>query len=129
MNAARCRLYLYVVAVCHRQVLGAYGLYDDQTREAWEWMWQIVSAAFTRHLEAASTVCALVTKSWDHITTHLDLADISVQLFAALFRAAPELQKLFTKPTKMQTVMLGKALDLIVRAATPSNTPMRPPPN
>eukprot|EP00873_Tetraselmis_striata_P003952 jgi/Tetstr1/424216/TSEL_000148.t2 len=98
------------------QVLGAYGLYDDQTREAWEWMWQIVSAAFTRHLEAASTVCALVTKSWDHITTHLDLADISVQLFAALFRAAPELQKLFTKPTKMQTVMLGKALDLIVRS-------------
>lgn len=104
---------------CQRlQVLGAYNAWDEGTEEAWRWMWNIVQSAFAKHLDSADELAQTVSNSWDYITNTLDLADISAKFFSSLFQQVPELQKLFVKPTKMQTVMLGKALDLIVRSLT-----------
>lgn len=91
-------------------------MWDNQTEEAWKWMWDIVNAAFTRHMISAAQLLSTVGQSWEHIETNCDINEISDAFFEHLFRLVPALQEFFTKPKKMQRVMFIKAMDLIVRS-------------
>jgi hemoglobin-like flavoprotein/cytochrome b involved in lipid metabolism len=98
------------------QVLGNYMMFDKATEEAWQWMWDIVIAAFTHHMVSAARLLQTVGSSWEYIETNCDINEISDRFFEHLFRIVPVLQEFFTKPKKMQRVMFIKAMDLIVRS-------------
>jgi len=99
------------------QVLGAHNTFDEETEGAWRWMWGIVNAVFTQHMEASSKIITLIEKSWAFVESRCDLMEVSNKFFERLFQRAPALQNMFTKPKRVQYVMLAKALDLIVRSA------------
>ena len=94
--------------------MGNFFMWNKETEEAWHFIWNIVSAAFTKHLTASEHNLKTLTSSWEYIESHCDMPEMAEKFFKALFQRAPGLQKLFVKPRKMQTVMFMKAMDLIV---------------
>lgn len=105
-------------SACGAQTLSNHHMFDPKVEEAWRWMWGIVSASFTRHMESAAKNLGILAQSWDYIEHNHDISDISDKFFALLFHRAPALQNFFVKPKKMQTVMFAKAMQLIVKSVT-----------
>lgn len=98
------------------QSLSEYGEWNKPTEQSWKWMWDIVNNKFVMHMESAARVVGLIERSWKYIEDNYDLEDISDIFFKYFFHKAPGLQAYFVKPTKMQRVMLEKALNLIVNS-------------
>eukprot|EP00873_Tetraselmis_striata_P007051 jgi/Tetstr1/427315/TSEL_017484.t1 len=98
------------------QVLDPYDMWDKPTKEAWAWMWDIVHGVFKQDMVAARTMLEHLESSWAAIQEE-ELGEIIARKFYDhLFAMAPQLQPMFTKPFKMQLVMLTQALDLVVRS-------------
>mmetsp|Transcript_7928 Transcript_7928/g.22709 ORF Transcript_7928/g.22709 Transcript_7928/m.22709 type:complete len:1117 (-) Transcript_7928:312-3662(-) len=97
------------------QVLGAYGVWDDEVQCAWHWMWDLVHKVFVRHMESAATMLDRLQTSWATIQQEQLELIIADKFYKHLFKVAPQLQPMFIKPFKMQLVMLSQALGLIVR--------------
>lgn len=90
-------------------------MYDDDARSSWQWMWSIVEAVFTQHMKTGSTMLSHLETSWLAIQKEELGVIIARQFYGHLFKIAPQLQPMFTKPFRMQLMMLVQALDLIVR--------------
>jgi len=103
-----------------KHVLGDEFTKEDE--EAWDWIWQYLSQILEQSLQDVGSNLGLVRECWDSICESYTSNDLGEMVYDQLFKMAPNLTTLFTKPRSYMAVKMGDMLSMLVSFADSSDS-------
>ncbi|EKX33177.1 hypothetical protein GUITHDRAFT_120658 [Guillardia theta CCMP2712] len=89
----------------------------EEEKKAWLWMWAFLTKALDQSLKEVGSTLSVVRDCWESILEQYTPADLGELIYDQLFKLAPNVASLFTKPREVMAIKMGNTLGTLVSFA------------
>ncbi|EKX39126.1 hypothetical protein GUITHDRAFT_143733 [Guillardia theta CCMP2712] len=120
VKAAHMPIMKGIIVSLLKHVLG--DEFTNEDEEAWNWIWQYLTQILDQSLQDVGSNLGLVRECWDSICEQYTTNELGEMVYDHLFKMAPNLTMLFTKPRSYMAVKMGDMLSMLVSFADSSES-------
>eukprot|EP00960_Hanusia_phi_P043232 755945-Hanusia_phi.AAC.1 len=89
----------------------------EEETKAWLWMWDFLKRALDQSLKEVGSTLSVVRDCWESILEQYTPAELGEHIYDHLFKLAPNVATLFTKPREVMAIKMGNTLGTLVSFA------------